>query len=318
MGPSGYCAGMRRAALILFATVIVSCGKAGGGSTAEARDVSGNYTLTYDNKLKIKLDVAGAVREVNQEGYGGIVDFGMVNGSPTTLDLTAFCAKPEVLCPSEAFWSKVAITQPDLLRNQLDLQKLVVVNDTEHVLDAGVRAASLSGLVDHNQQDRFLLGLGASGDGTANCIALQVSLAGGRFSRVGEHEVTTMELRTMAGRVCSLDAGVLDAGSGDAGVSDGGADDAGVDPRYLPDGGFDCTLVPITRLAFPAGAVVDGIKEGKVFLGWAGGCAFGPVLAGATITFETGYTGRWTGLYDPPPFTEVPVQLPDGGADAGP
>jgi hypothetical protein len=302
---------MRRAAFVLSAVVFVSCGKAGGGSTPEERDVSGNYTLTYDNKLKIRLDVAGAVREVNQDGYGGIVNFGMVNGSPTTLDLTAFCAKPEVQCPSEAFWSKVAITQPDLLTNRFDLQKLVVVNDTEHILDAGVRAASLSGLVDHSQQDQFLLGLGASGGATANCVALSVSLAGGRFSRVGEHEVTTMELRTMAGRACSLDAGVLDAGSGDAGA------DAGPDPRFLPDGGLDCTLVPITRLVIPPGAIVNGIKEGKVFLGWAGGCAFGPVLAGATLTFETGYTGRWSGIYDPPPFTEAPVVLPDGGSDAG-
>jgi hypothetical protein len=319
---------MNRSAACLLGLVTISCGGfQNNGSTPEERDVSGNYALTYDNQLKIKLNVAGAVREVTQTGYGGVVDFGMVNGNPTTLDLTAFCAKPEVQCPSEAFWSKVAITQPDLHANNLDLQKLVVVNDTNHALDAGIRAPSLSGLVDHNQDDKFILGLGAEGGSNANCVALSVSLAGGRFSRVGERYETTMEPRTMAGRVCSLDAGVPDAGnSNDAGTTDGGADggsDGGVPPGYLPDGGIDCTLQPVTRLVIPNGAKVDGIKEGKVFLGWAGGCAFGPILAGATLTFETGYTGTRTGNYDPPPFTPAPIVLPDAGtedagADAGP
>ncbi len=286
---------------IFLAAVACSCGGGGGGSTVEARDVSGNYALTYDDQLKLRLDVGGAVREVTRQGYGGIVDFGVINGQPTTLNLTSFCAKPEVQCPSEAFWTKVAVTQPDLRANRLDLQKLVVVNDMVHRPDAGVRAASLSGLIDHDQGDRFLLGLGSEGGSSANCIALAVSLAGGRFSRAGEREETTLELRTMAGRTCSLDAGV-----------DAGMDDAGT------DGGVDCALVPITRLVIPEGAKVDGIKEGKVFLGWAGGCAFGPILAGATLTMETGFLGERTGEYDPPPFTPAPIVLPDGGADAGP
>lgn len=290
-----------------------SCGGGGGNSTPEERDVSGNYALTYDDQLTIRLNVGGAQREVTQQGYGKIVDFGTINGQPTTLDLTAFCARPEVECPSESFWSKVAVTQPDLRSNRLDLQKLVVVDDTNHRLDAGVRAASLSGLIDHNQEDRFLLGLGAQGGSNQACAALSLSLAGGRFSRVGEHQETTMEPRTQAGRVCSLDAGVADAGPGDAGAGDGGTADAGL----LPDGGVDCTLVPVTRLVVPAGAAVDGIKEGKVFVGWAGGCAFGPVLVGATLTLETGYVGTRTGAYDPPPFTPAPVVLPDGGLDGG-
>jgi hypothetical protein len=299
---------MRRIAYVLFGVVTFSCGGFSGGgnnSTPEERDVSGNYALTYDNQLKLKLDVGGATREITQQGYGGIVDFGTINGQPTTLDLTAFCAKPEVKCPSEAFWAKVAVTQPDLHANSLDLQKLVVVNDTQHVLDAGIRAESLSGLVDHNQDDRFLLGLGGEGASNPNCAAISVSLAGGRFSRAGERQETTMEPRTMAGRVCLLDAGVSDSGTADAGT------------MLLADGGVDCTLVPVTRLVTPPGAKVDGIKEGKVFLGWAGGCAFGPALVGATLTLETGFLGARSGNYDPPPFTPAPVVLPDAGVDAG-
>ncbi|MFZ5441065.1 MAG: hypothetical protein ACOZQL_13740, partial [Myxococcota bacterium] len=149
--------------LAVFVVAAFSCGGGGNHSTPEERDVSGNYALTYDNQLKVRLDVGGAVREVTQTGYGGVVDFGVINGQPTTLDLTAFCAKPEVRCPSEAFWAKVAVTQPELRTSNLELQKVVVVNDTQHVLDAGVRAESLSGLVNHVDDDRFLLGLGAQG-----------------------------------------------------------------------------------------------------------------------------------------------------------
>lgn len=291
-------------ALVVF--VCCSCGGGGGGlgpGETDPRDVSGNYALTYDDRLTLKLDVGGAVREVTQTGYGGVVDFGMVNGQRVTLDLAAFCAKSEVKCPSEAFWLNAAITQPNLTSSRLELQQLTVVNDSTHVLPQGQRAASLSGLVDHAQDDRFLLGLGAQGGSSEACLALAVSLAGGRFTRVGERMETTTEGRTPQNRPCSLDGGVIDAG-----VSDGGASDGGV---------IVCTPTPITRRVVPVGAGVNGIADGKVFLGWTGGCAFGPVLVGATLTLETGFTGKKTGPYDPPPFVPAPIVLPDGGIDGG-
>jgi len=295
---------------VFLSLVMFSCGGGPGPGQFDARDVSGNYELTYDNRLTVKLNVAGAVREVTQTGYGGVVDFGMVNGSPVSLDLTAFCAKPEVKCPSEAFWAKTAITQPNLKANRAELQQLTVVNDTVHKLPAGQRAVSLSGLVDHNQDDRFLLGLGAEGGGNDACLALSLSLAGGRFTRVGETSQTSVEGRTPQNAPCSLDAGVMDSGVIDAGLlPDGGAADGGAP--------FVCTPTMVTRRVVPPGAAVEGIADGKVFLGWAGGCAFGPVLVGATLTLETGFTGRRTGDYDPPPFTPSPVVLPDGGVDGG-
>jgi hypothetical protein len=310
---------MRHVGLAVLFVVAVSCG-GGGFSSAEERDVSGNYALTYDDQLRFKLYAGGAVRETTATGYGDVLDFGMVDGQPARVDLAQFCAKPEVQCPSEAFWSKVAITQPELRTSRLDLQKLVVVNDSLARVDGGVRAPdggamlapALGGLVNHDDLDRFLLGLGADGASNSNCLALSLSLAGGRFSRAGEREETTMEYRTQAGRACSLDAGVTDAGV-DGGV-DGGAD-AGLAP--LADGGVDCVLTPLKRLVIPPGAKVDGIKEGKVFMGWAGGCAFGPLLAGAVLTVETGYTGRRTGDFDAPEYKPAVVVLPDGGLDAG-
>lgn len=280
------------------AGVLLSCAVACGGGDPVERDVTGNYAIRYDDQLRLQLNVGGAIREVTANGYGGIADFGVINGSQVTLDLTEFCARPEVQCPSEVFWTKVAVDQPDLERGY-DLQTLVVIDDRQHQLDAGVRAAAVAGLVDHVNNDRFILGLGAGAGVAGNCAALGISLAGGRFSRVGEHEVTSLEPRTEKGRPCSLDAGV----SADAGT-------------LLADGGVDCSLVEVTKIVAPAGAAVNGVKDGKVFVGWAGGCAFGPALVGATLTLETGFTGTRTGDFDPPPYTPAEVVVPDGGFDA--
>ncbi len=298
--------------LLVVAGLFAACGRPPGPREFDARDVTGNYAITYDDKLTLKLDLGGGVREVTANGYGGIADFGVWNGQPLQLDLTQFCNKPEVQCPSEAFWAKVAIDQPDLSKHGGALQPLVVVNDTVHVLDAGQRAAALGGLVDHNQDDKYLLGLGASGAASGTCVLLGLSLAGGRFTRVGETTQTTMEYRTPQGRACTPSDGGTDAGA----ASDGGASDAGAP--------VPCTQVPVQRRIVPPNARVEGIADGKVFAGWAGGCAFGPVVAGAVLTLETGYTGRRTGDFDPPPFTPAPVVLPDGGSydgglqDAGP
>lgn len=281
-----------------------ACGRAPGPGEFDERDVSGNYALSWDDKLTLKLDLGGGVREVTQNGYGGIADFGTVNGQPLRLDLMQFCARPEVECPSEVFWKKVSITQPDLKKNGLALQALTVIDDTVHTLDAGQRAKALGGLVDHKQDDAYLLGLGAAGASSANCLALGISLAGGRFTRVGEHTDTVMEFRTPSGRACTpSDGGVVDAGT-----SDGGADAGAPEP---------CALTPVKKRVVPPNAPVEGIADGRVFMGYFGGCAFGPIVAGAVLTIETGYTGRRTGAFDPPPFTPAPVVLPDGGLDGG-
>lgn len=285
---------------LALAGVLLSCGGVGDPAV---RDVTGNYDLAYDDQLRLQLNVGGAIREVTVNGYGNVADFGTVNGEPVTLDLTEFCARPEVLCPSERLWSKVAVDQPDRASGRA-VQTLVVIDDRQRDLDAGVRASSVAGLIDLEQNDRFILGLGASGGASGNCAALAISLAGGRFSRRGERLETAMEPRTEKGERCSLDAGV---------EVDGGETDAGA---LLPDGGVDCAPVAVTKLVVPAGAPVEGIKDGKVFVGWAGGCAFGPALVGATLTLETGFTGTRTGDFDPPPYTPAEVVVPDGGFDA--
>ena len=291
----------------LVAGVIVAAAQCGppapGPGEEDPRDVTGNYDITYDNKLKLQLNIGGAVREVVQDGYGQIVDFGVYNGQPVTLDLQQFCAKPEVTCPSEGFWSKVAIDQPNLKKNGFDLQELRVINNEDPNPPVGQKAKSVTGLVDHANSDRYLIGLGLRGGVQGACAAIDVSFASGRFSHQGEKEVTTMEYRGSDNKPCDPDAGTMMAS--DAGESDGGLADAGT-PKV-------CALKAIKRITWDDGAPIAGIKDGKVGYGWAGGCAFGPFLAGATLYLETGYTGARTGDFDPPPFTPEPVTQPDGG-----
>ncbi len=266
-----------------------------GPGEEDARDVTGNYDLTYDNKLRMQLNIGGAVREVTQDGYGAVADFGTYNGQPVKLDLTQFCAKPEVKCPSEQFWAKVAIDQPGLQKNGFALQELRVIDNQDPSPPAGQKAASVSGLVNHDDSDRFIVGLGLQAGATQSCAAIDVSFASGRFSRAGEKLVTKMEYRGDDNKACDPDAGA---------PADGGM-------------AKPCALKSITRLEYPMGAAVDGIKEGRVGFAWAGGCAFGPFLAGATLYLETGYSGQRTGDFDPPPFTPAPVTQPDGGFPDG-
>lgn len=280
--------------VLLLALALNGCVDGGGGGRTSDWDVRGNYTLTYDDRLELTLNVGGAVREATANGYGDVVDFGTWEGQPLRLDLAEFCGRADVQCPSEAFWTKVAIDQQDVGRKQ-DLHVINVIDDTMHTLPAGQRAEVRGGLVDHAQGGRFLIGLGAESGGNEHCGALAISLAGGRFSRQGERLEDVSTWHDETGAPCDPDAGT-GAGSGDA----------------------TCTEKTRKRLVHPDGARVDGIREGKVALGWLGACAFGPIVAGATLTLETGFEGVRTGDFDPPPFTPKPAQVPeDGGFEGG-
>jgi|CXWL01.1.fsa_nt_gi hypothetical protein len=313
----------RFCAMAAVCGVLLGCGR---GSSAEERDIRGNYALTYDNQLKLHLNIGGAVREATATGYGDVVDFGVHNGQPVKLNLKEFCDKPEVKCPSEQFWPRISVDQPELLKSRADLQLIHVIDNTTHSLPTGKKAPSLGGLVNHDEQDRFVVGLGIEGGAANACAAIAVSLAAGRFSREGESVSLVYEYRRPNGLKCSPPPScVVDAGSSDGGAGDGGGNDAGCDagsPVFdagaITDGGAaSCSLVPVTQLLQTPGAPVDGIKEGRIGFGWAGGCAFGPFLVGATLYLETGYTAKRTGAFDPPPYMPAPVVLPDGGFPDG-
>jgi hypothetical protein len=249
---------------------------AGCPDETPASDARGNYDLTYDDTLTVRLKIGGVVREA--EGTEeDTVTFDTDSG-PVTIDLGAFCGREDVQCPSETLWSAVSVDQPNIEARIPNTHVLNFINNTERDLPAGVRAEVVSGLVD--ERDRFGLILGAGHeDNGDNCGLLAVSTAGGRFSHEGE-------------RLEEIPVEVADGGDVDGG-------EAAIDGA------------PRTRVVWEEGAPVDGIKEGKVKLGFLGACAFGPALLAATLELETGFTGVRTGALDPPPF--VPLDPEDVG-----
>lgn len=250
-----------------------------------ASDVRGNYALVWDNLLELTLKIGGAVYRATATSETSTVTFNgaSAGGQPVRLDLNAFCSQTEVLCPSETLWAKVAIDQPNLAAQVPNSHVINVVDDTLHELPAGQQAEVRSGLV--NQRDEFglVLGAGARGggqQGVGGCALLALSTAGGRFSHQGE----TIE-----------------------------------QPAPVEDGGIALDgRVTVPVVSWPAGAPVDGIKDGKLRLGFLGGCAFGPILVGATLEIVTGFSGTRTGAFDPPPFTPLaPEDVPPGIVDGG-
>lgn len=254
-----------------------------------ASDVRGNYSLSFDDRLTLKLNVGGVDHEASAR-EGETVSF-TVNGEPVTLDLAEFCGRPEVQCPSETLWTEVSIDQPQIAAQNPNTHVINVINNTQRDLPPGQGAQVVSGLVD--ERDRFWLYLGGGNEGEGDCRLLALSTAEGRFTHEGETE-----------EPCASD-------DADAGLAD-----AGDDPAEL-DAGPEAPAC--TRLVWPPGAKVTGIDEGKVRLGYLGLCAFGPALVGATLEISTGFTGTRTGDFDPPPFTPVdPATVDEGVTDAGP
>lgn len=255
-----------------------------------ASDVRGNYSLAFDDLLTVKLNVGGVDREASAR-EGETVSF-EVNGEPVTLDLAAFCARPEVQCPSETLWTEVSIDQPQIAAQNPNTHVINVIDNTERDLPPGEQAAVVGGLVD--ERDRFGLILGGGNEGEGDCRLLSLSTAEGRFTHQGERE-----------EPCTSDED--DGGEPDASAADPVAGDAGPEAPAC------------TRLTWPPGAAVTGLTDGKVKLGYLGLCAFGPALVGATLEITTGFTGVRTGAFDPPPFTPVdPATVEEGISDAGP
>ena len=157
-----------------------------GQSEDTARwDVRGNYLLEYDDVIEVTLNIDGVERRATASGEDQFVDLGTHRGEEVKLDLREYCAREEVTCPSEALWSQISIAQQDVERG-LDVHVINVIDNTERDLPPGERAGVVSGLVDHRDRDRFLLGIESTNAQQGGCGALAISVAGGRFEHAGE------------------------------------------------------------------------------------------------------------------------------------
>ena len=108
-----------RNGLIASLTVCVLpllAGAQGDGCAASSRspapDVTGWWDVAYDDVLDIEITVGGATYTAETGLNGGRVTITHL-GRPLTFDLD--CARPEVLCPSEAWPRSVLAEQRDVM-----------------------------------------------------------------------------------------------------------------------------------------------------------------------------------------------------------
>lgn len=101
------------ASLTLLAVPLLA-GAQGDGCAANSRtpapDVAGWWDVTYDDRLDVEITVGGQVYTSEIGAQGGAITI-THEGRPLTFDLD--CARPEILCPSEAWPSQVLAEQRD-------------------------------------------------------------------------------------------------------------------------------------------------------------------------------------------------------------
>ncbi len=77
-------------------------------STSPAPDVEGTWDISYDDSLTVQIAIGGSVYDAEIPADGGTVTI-VVEGRPVTFDLD--CARPEIVCPSEAWPTEVFAEQ---------------------------------------------------------------------------------------------------------------------------------------------------------------------------------------------------------------
>jgi hypothetical protein len=215
-------------ALVLMAASPLLLGAQGDGCAAGSRspapDVSGQWAITYDDVLDVELTIGGAVYQQQIGVQGGVITIDH-NGQPLTFDLD--CARPEILCPSEAWPGTVRIEQRNLDMKHQMIVNLPTQRCTGQLIDAdpaecgpGTNNESCEqvceGEVVVEEQERFgvigetgetfrlYLGAGIATNGI-NCALLGVSLADANLAAEGTPGQADWQ-------AVSMDAGLVTVG----------------------------------------------------------------------------------------------------------
>lgn len=77
-------------------------------STDPAPDVNGTWAITYDDTLNVEVNIGGAIYNAQIPAEGGTVQ---VAHGGTMFEFNLDCARPEIVCPSEAWPSSVVAEQ---------------------------------------------------------------------------------------------------------------------------------------------------------------------------------------------------------------
>lgn len=215
-------------ALVLPALIAAKGDGCAANSRAPAPDVSGSWDIDYDETLDATIRIGGAVYEERLGIEGGVVDI-VHDGRRLSFNLD--CARPEVICPSEAWPESVRIEQ----RN-VQLEHRMIVTLPVHECSGATRAPGpeecgegtsnpdcedlCEGELRVNEAERFGV-IGASGESFrlylgagvvtsgVGCALLGISLADADLSSQGNPEDGTW-------RAQSMEAGLVTLGYGGA------------------------------------------------------------------------------------------------------
>lgn len=227
-------------------------------SRSPAPDVTGTWDIEYDDTIGVEITIGGAVYDAEIGAQGGTVTINH-EGQPIVFDLD--CARPDILCPSEAWPSSVTAEQRDAAFEH----RMIVTLPTQHC----------SGTMSDPAE-------GTCGAGTDNPDCDQVCNGeltvsnDERFGVIGENG-STFRLYLGAGLATNGINCLLFGWS----VADASLDNVG----SAADGDWESV----------------GMSAGLVEIGYAGGCLWAgdpdddgtieALVLGASIKFTTGFTG---------------------------
>ena len=193
-------------------------------SQSPAPDVAGDWNISYDDTIDVEITIGGAVYQETLGAAGGIINI-THEGQPLSFELD--CARPEVVCPSEAWPEQVQIEQ----RNTQFEHRMIVTLPTQSC-DGALRPAEpdecgpgtnnpdcddvCDGTVTVSESERFgvigetgetfrlFLGAGIATNGF-NCALLAASVADATLDTVGGPDDTEWT-------AVAMDAGLVTVG----------------------------------------------------------------------------------------------------------
>lgn len=246
-------------AVLAFAALPLLGGAKGdgcaAGSDSPAPDVRGTWDLEYDDTIGVEVKLGGAVYRADLGPNGGAFAITHQGRSyPFNLD----CARPEVLCPSEA-WPRQAVIEQ---RNVGKQHQMVVTLPSQTCMGALVKPEP-----------------GTCGNGTGNPSC---DLVCNGEVQLGSRE--TFGVIGESGETFRLYLG-------------GGIATNGINCALLGWSVADAELTS-TGSAASGDWEAQSMDAGLVTVGYAGGCLWaGPeagrdaVVLGAEVKFTTGFTG---------------------------
>ncbi len=226
------------------------------GSMSAAPDVRGQWSIAYDDTIGVEVKIGGAVYTEELGAQGGTFTI-THQGKPYTFDLD--CARPDIVCPSEA-WPKTVVIE------QRDVQH-------QHQMVVNLPQAACTG-----ELTKPAPGTCGAGTSNPNCDLI---CDGGITVATHEHFGVIGE----AGNTFRLYLG-------------GGIVTNGLNCAMLGYSVADASLETMGSAA-SMDWEADAMDAGLVTIGFSGACLFAgtmdsqtqAVLVGAELKFTTGFTG---------------------------